>query len=604
MRRSRILVPAAGLLFAALALFLVPTLWGRPWSIDHFYLRVFARFALERPQLLSRLRILEPWGLDWFSDELDDYSVAFARAEAGRAEQELATLRSYDRAAQSGSQRLSSDVLGEFLSLQVEGARFLLHGYPVNQLDGVQVELPDFMLNVHQVGSRPEAEAYVARLSKFGTAFDQVIDGLREREAHGMLPPRFVIERVLDGMRRFLEPPPAEHVLATDFGRRLEQVATLSPGARQDLLARARDAVERVVYPAYRRLAAQLEGMRERAGREDGVWHLPDGEAYYAWTVRWHTTTDHTPEQLHQRGLDEIARIQREMRELLRAEHVPVGDLAATIRALGRDPRFLYPDSDEGRAQLLADYQAIVADAVERLPTLFGRLPRAKVAVQRVPVFKEQGAARAYYDLPPFDGSRPGVFYANLRHTAEHPKFGMRTLAYHEAVPGHHLQIAIAQELEGVPFFRRIVPFTAFIEGWAHYAERLAAESGFFPTRFDRLGELVGEAFRAARLVVDTGIHAKRWTREQAIDYMAANTGLELTEVVAEVERYTVMPGQALAYKTGQLEILELRERARAALGPRFDLRGFHDLVLGGGSLPLTLLSREVDAWIAARRGS
>jgi uncharacterized protein (DUF885 family) len=254
--------------------------------------------------------------------------------------------------------------------------------------------------------------------------------------------------------------------------------------------------------------------------------------------------------------------------------------------------------------QILADYQAIIDDANTRLPALFGRLPRARVVVERVPVFKEAGAARAYYDIPPFDGSRPGVFYANLRHLAEHPKFGMRTLTYHEAIPGHHLQIAVAQELEGVPFFRRVVPFTAFQEGWALYAERLAAESGFHPTAFDRLGQLVAEGFRAARLVVDTGIHAKRWTREQAIDYLAANTGMEPSEVAAEVERYIVMPGQALAYKTGQLEILDLRERARRELGERFDLRGFNDVVLGSGALPLTLLSRNVDAWIAARRAS
>jgi uncharacterized protein (DUF885 family) len=341
--------------------------------------------------------------------------------------------------------------------------------------------------------------------------------------------------------------------------------------------------------------------MRGRAGTEDGVWHLPDGEAYYAWAVRLHTTTERTPQEIHQSGLAEVARIQGEMHEILRAEGMPAADLARAIRSLGSDPRFLYPDTEEGRRQVLAEYQAIIEDAQARLPALFGRLPRAKVVVQRVPEFKEEGAARAYYEMPPFDGSKPGVFFANLRHTAEHPKFGLRTLTYHEAIPGHHLQIAIAQELEGVPFFRRVVPFTAFQEGWALYAERLAAEQGFHPTAWDRLGQLVAEVFRAVRLVVDTGLHAQRWTREQAIDYMAANTGMERTEVVAEVERYIVMPGQALAYKTGQMEMLALRERARDALGDRFDLRAFHDQVLGSGALPLTLLARNVDAWIAAR---
>ncbi|HEY8154483.1 MAG TPA: DUF885 domain-containing protein [Myxococcota bacterium] len=605
MRRAvRGLGLAALVALAALGVFLVPTLWGKPWRIEHFYLRVFAEIALERPQLLSRLRILEPWGLDWFSDDLDDQSVAFTDHTARLVESQLARLRSYERAAQSEAQLLSTDVLDAFLAFQVEGARFRFHDYPVNQMNGIQNELPDFMLNVHQITSQRDAEAYLARLSKFGVAFDQVIAGLAHRESLGVLPPRFVLERVLDGVKGFLAPPPAEHVLATDFAARLEKVAGLSEAERAQLRAGVEAEIERTVYPAYRRLAVQLAGMRERARTDDGVWRLPDGEAFYDWAVRLHTTTDRTPAEIHERGLAEVARIQAEMREILRAEGIPGADLAKAIRGLGRDPRFLFPDTDEGREQVLAGYRAIIEDANTRLPALFGRLPRARVAVERVPPFKEEGAARAYYDLPPFDGSKPGIFYANLRHTAEHPKFGMRTLAYHEAIPGHHLQIALAQELEGVPFFRRVVPFTAFIEGWALYAERLAAEQGFHPTAFDRLGQLVAEVFRAARLVVDTGIHAKRWTREQAIGYMAANTGMEPTEVVAEVERYIVMPGQALAYKTGQLEILDLRERARRELGDRFDLREFHDLVLGSGALPLTLLSRNVDAWIAARRGS
>ena len=595
---------AALVAIAALGVFLVPTIWGKPWSIEHFYLRVFAELALERPQLLSRLRILEPWGLDWFTDDLDDQSIEFTDATARLVDRQLARLRSFDRAAQSESQLLSTDVLDSFLALQAEGARFRFHDYPVNQMDGIQNELPDFMLNVHRIASKRDAEAYVARLSKFGVAFDQVIAGLVHRQALGVLPPRFVFERVLDGVKRFLEPSPAQHVLATDFAARLGKVAELSEPEREELVVRARGEIERTVYPAYRRLQAQLEEMRERAGAQDGIWHLPDGEACYAWLVRLHTTTDRTPAEIHERGLAEVARIQGEMREILRAKGIPADDLAQAIRGLSRDPRFLFPDTDEGRKQILAGYQAIIDDANTRLPALFGRLPRARVVVERVPVFKEEGAARGYYELPPFDGSKPGVFYANLRHTAEHPKFGMRTLAYHEAIPGHHLQVALAQELEGVPFFRRVVPFTAFQEGWALYAERLAGESGFHPTRFDRLGQLVAEVFRAARLVVDTGIHAKRWTREQAIDYMTANTGMEPTSVVAEVERYIVMPGQALAYKTGQMEILDLRERARRELGDRFDLREFHDLVLGSGALPLTLLSRNVDAWIAARRAS
>ena len=278
-----------------------------------------------------------------------------------------------------------------------------------------------------------------------------------------------------------------------------------------------------------------------------------------------------------------------------------IPDLGDVLRALHRDERFLYPDDDDAHARILADYQAIVDEATARLPPLFGRLPQAPVRVERVPAFKEAGAAGAYYMPPPLDGSKPGIFYANLRHPRDVVQFGMRTLAYHEAVPGHHLQIALAMEMQDVPIFRRVVPFTAFIEGWALYAERLAAEQGWHPTPMDQLGQLVAEGFRAARLVVDTGLHAKRWTREQAIDYMLRNTGMPETDVVAEVERYIVLPGQACAYKVGQMKLLELRERAQTVQGARFDLRAFHDVALANGALPLVLLEDVVDAWLAGR---
>ncbi len=275
-----------------------------------------------------------------------------------------------------------------------------------------------------------------------------------------------------------------------------------------------------------------------------------------------------------------------------------VPSLGDVLRAVQANPPVRYGDDEAGRQRILADYQAIVDEAQRRLPELVTRLPRAPVRVERVPAFKESGAAGAYYMPAPLDGSKPGVFYANLRSPAEVVPFSMRTLAYHEAIPGHHLQIALAQEMGGVPFFRRVIPFTAFIEGWALYAERIAGEAGWHPTPMDRLGQLVAEVFRAARLVVDTGLHARRWTREQAIDYMLRNTGMPETEVEAEVERYIVLPGQATAYKVGQMKILELRERAREALGPRFDAKAFNDLVLSRGALPLELLEEVVGEWL------
>jgi uncharacterized protein (DUF885 family) len=593
-------VVAAALL--ASTIFLVPTLWGRPWSIDHFFARVFLEFALSHPMLLSQLRILEPWGLDFHSDELDDFSVEFARQEVSRARDQLEMLRSWDRASLSPEQRFSADVLDWFLATRVEGERFLLHDYPLNQLDGVQSALPDFMLNVHQIHDESDARSWIARLERFGPALDQVIEGVRERARRGVVPPRFVVEAVRREVAELVAPPPAQNVLQVGFAKALDALPELDPARREALLAASERAIAEVVVPAYQRVAEVLAELAGAASDEAGVWRLPDGDAYYAWTLRQHTTTSLSADEIHRLGGAEVERIQSELRAILAAEG-GTGDLAADLVRLDRDERFLYPDTEAGRAKILADYRAILAETAPRLAALFGRLPRATVEVEPVPAFREKGAAGAYYWPPPFDGSKPGTFFVNLRSVADVRRFAMRTLAFHEAIPGHHLQIALSFEMQGVPFFRRVIPFTAFSEGWALYAERLAAEQGFHPTPLDHAGQLQAELFRAARLVVDTGLHAKRWTREQAIDWMARNTGLPESDVVAEVERYIVDPGQACGYKIGQLEILRLRERARGALGPEFDLREFHDVVLGGGSLPMLLLERVVEEWIESKRG-
>jgi uncharacterized protein (DUF885 family) len=600
MRRAlRIASFAAAAGLVGLALFLVPTLRGKPWSIEHFYTRVFLEAVLRHPMLLTQLRVLEPYGIRSHNRKLDDFSVAAEREEAEALREDLATLRSYPRDAQSPSQQLSSDVLDWFLEINTEGEPFLLYDYPLNQLDGIQVALPDFLLEVHPQHDARDAEDYVARLALVGAAIDQAIEATRTRAAAGIVPPRFVVERVKQQVETFRAGGAAGNVLVTGFAEQLEKRTELSPEARAALLEAARTEVERGVLPAWERLAAFLSELEPQASPEVGAWKHPEGLRYYDWALRYHTSSTRSADEIHEIGLREVARIHAEIRTTLAAEGIDASDLAATLRALQREERFLYPDTDSGRAQVVSDYQAIVDETQARLPALFGRLPRAPVSVERVPPFKERGAPGAYYMPPPLDGTKPGVFYANLRSIREIPKLGMRTLSYHEAVPGHHLQIAIAQELTGLPIFRRVLPFTAFVEGWALYAERLALEQGFHPTPYDRIGALVAEVFRAARLVVDTGLHAKRWTREEAIAYMAENTGMPESDVVAEIERYVVSPGQACAYKIGQLSILELRERAARALGPSFDLRAFHDVVLGSGALPLELLARQVDAWIA-----
>ncbi|RZK31414.1 MAG: DUF885 domain-containing protein, partial [Hymenobacter sp.] len=345
--------------------------------------------------------------------------------------------------------------------------------------------------------------------------------------------------------------------------------------------------------------------LRPRSTTEAGVWKFPDGAAYYAYCLRLNTTTNLTAKKIHALGLREVARITAEMQTILRAQHEAGADsVGPTMARLGEEPRFLYPDTDAGRARILTDYKQILAEVNQGLAPAFRIRPRAKLDVQRVPEFKQKTSPGAYYNGAALDGSRPGTFYANLYDVKATPKFGMRTLAYHEGIPGHHFQIGIAQELEGLPTFRRVIPFTAYAEGWALYAEQLTWELGFEKDPYDNLGRLRAELFRSVRLVVDTGIHDQRWTREQAIQYMRQTTGIAESDVEAEIERYIVMPGQACAYKAGMLKILELRERAQQQLGSKFDLRDFHDAVLKSGSMPLEVLEQAVNDYIAAKKAA
>jgi len=598
-RGKRKLMWGAGILLALLAIFIIPTVWLQPWSIDHYYGRVFLRFALRHPMMLTGLGMLDGTPLDFHSDKLDDMSMAMEDKEARFVDEELAMLRRYKRAGMAPGGRLSYDVLEWFLVDQQQANHFLRYDYPVNQLFGIQSGLPDFMINLHPLKQPRQAEAFVARVSQFGRAFDQVLDGLKAREKAGVVPPRFVIEKVLTEMKGFAAHPPAENPMMVRFVSRLDSI----PGLSDERKTQLREALERqireTVIPAYGRLIAYHEHLLTVATDDDGVWKLPDGDAYYDQCVRSRTTTDMPADSIHELGRRETAGLQAQMMEILARQGYRGKPLAAAMKQISEEPRFRFASGDSGRAAILAGYRSIIEDSQKRMDKLFGVKPAAGVTVERIPEFKEATSPGAYYQASSIGGARPGTFYANLRDPGETRRYEMRTLAYHEAVPGHHFQISIQQELKGVPFFRRIIPFTAYAEGWGLYAERVAYENGFHHDAFDSLGALQAELFRAVRLVVDTGIHRKHWTRQQAIDYMVENTGMSQPEVVTEIERYIVNPAQACAYKVGQLKILELREHARERLGARFDIRGFHDVVLKNGSLPLGLLERVVDEWVA-----
>lgn len=587
------------LILAVVAVLAVNAIWFKPFSSRVFYERVFLEYGLESPELLTQLRMLESIGIRNHNAKLDDRSQQAGDAQQAKLTGDLATLRQYDREAMSEQEKLSYDMLEWFMAHNAEGEQWRYHGYPVNQLFGVQNSLPNFMVNSHPLYDLTDAEHYIARLEQFQRVFLQVVEDLQIRANKGVIPPRFVLEKVLIEMQGFTAGAIEEQLLYTHFSDKVGNINGIDAETATALKQKVASAIETSVLPGYQHLTEYLQALLPQTTTDAGVWKLPNGEAYYAYLLKEHTTTDLSPMQIHQLGLAEVARIQQQMLAILQAQGVSGDHVPTMMKALGDDPRFLYPDTAEARLQILADYKTILADINTRLDGAFNIRPKADMDVQRVPEFSEKTAPGAYYNAPAMDGSRPGVFYANLYNIKATPKFSMKTLAVHEGIPGHHFQIAIQQELQGLPTFRKILPFTVYAEGWALYTEQLMAERGLYQDDpFGDLGRLQDELFRAIRLVVDTGIHHRRWTREQAIDYMAGNSGLAASDVEAEIERYIVMPGQACAYKIGMLKILELRSKAQAALGEKFTLTDFHDVVLKNGSMPIAILERVVEQYI------
>jgi uncharacterized protein (DUF885 family) len=585
------------LVLLAVGLF-IQVWYFRPLSINVFFEKVFLQYALADPELLSSVGLLEQFGITGHNRKLTDASPRQTELVARMTREDLEQLHRYDRASLDVSRQLSYDVLDWFLQNSADGEHWQYHDYPVNQFFGVPSDLPRFMVQVHRIDDEDGARDYLTRLSLFGLKFDQVIESLKLRESKGVVPPKFVIARVLEQMREFKGAPAERNSLCTSFSEKVAKLK-LSEDRRKALLDQCRSEIEKTVYPAYGRLIAWFEQLQPKVTEDYGVWKLPEGDAYYDYLVRSHTTTDLTAQQVHDFGLAEVARIEAQMDEILEGQGLTEGTIGERIAKLDADPANHYSNDAAGRQQCLSDFQHILDEVTARLEGWFDVKPKQGVKVERMAAFEEKGQAGAYYMSPSLDGKRPGTFYANLRDMHEVQKFGMRTLAYHEGVPGHHLQGAIAAELTGVPTFRKLIPFTAYDEGWGLYAERLAWEMGLEKQPLDNLGRLQAEMFRSVRLVVDTGIHRQHWTREQAIRYMIDKTGMAEGEVVSEIERYFVLPGQALAYKVGMERILEARDRAKTKLGDKFSIGRFHDTVLTQGSLPLAVLDKEVDRWVA-----
>lgn len=601
-------------LFIIGGLWLTNLIWFKPFSINHFYEKVFVNIVLDSPEITTYLGV--PVIYDWTKDELDDISDTKKWESFNNSKKDYETLLSYNYDKQSPENKLNTDILAYYMKMNgVETEPFFYHNYPVNQMFGVQSDLPSLMISSHKLNDVSDIEAYITRLLKFETKFSQLIEGLKIREDKGIITPKFINKILLNEMNGFvgIEKDSLNHsitktdaitsnILYTNFETKVNLLEDISEEEKKTYKKQVADAIETVVFPAYQNLISYFQQLDIKATNDAGVWKLPNGEAYYRFILKQMTTTDYTPDEVHNIGLLEVARIKAEMFAILKAENYAdsTKTLGQIMQQLNKEERFLYPDTDEGRETILTDYKSIIEHISQGMDEAFNIMPKAGLEVKRTPIFKEEGSVSAYYDLPAMDGSRGGVFYVNLRDTKETIKYAMKTLAYHEGIPGHHFQLGIQTELQGVPTFRTVLPFTAYAEGWALYTEQLAWELGFYENDpFGNLGRLQAEMFRAVRLVVDTGIHYKKWTREEAIDYMVDNTGMTTSEVTSEIERYIVMPGQACAYKIGMLKILELRKKAKQKLGNQFDLREFHNAVLKNGSMPLDVLEQIINTYIS-----
>jgi len=597
---------AVGVLALA-AILLIGSGWGEPSDLDEvaaeslheFFDRVAREQRTMSPQAMSAAALGTPYEVRYLG-RLDIPSVEATEVELAMARRHRDELAAFDRASLSASDALSFDLLAWLLDQRIAGAEFIWHDFPVNQLMAIHNLLPGFMTAQHPLRDDRDVDFYLQRLAQFPAAFQGTIEVVAHRAERGLLPPRFAVEKTIRDSRAFIDGEAADNPLVTELLARADRTGVLSAERREGLEGELASAVEQHVVPAYQALINYLDSLLPEVESNDGVWRMPQGEDFYRWILRSHTTTDLSPEEIHRLGLSEVERIEAEMHEILCAEGYCEGGVGERMAALNAEPRFLFEDSDAGREAILEAYREIVAEIGQGLDGWFHDGPAYPVEVQRVPIYREATSFGAYYMRGLPDGSRPGVFFANLRSVDEHPRFGLRTLAYHEAIPGHHLQISRMQVMEDVPDFRRSVSLHAHAEGWALYAERLAWEMGFLEDPYDNLGRLQAELFRAVRLVVDTGMHHKRWSRERGIEYMHSVTGMPLTDVEAEIERYLVIPGQACSFKIGMMRMQAMRERAEQTLGEDFDIRDFHRVILDSGAMPLELLDRVVDGWIAS----
>jgi uncharacterized protein (DUF885 family) len=570
---------------------LAPPVSAEQQRLEDFFTATWAEDLVRYPASASYLGVTDR------QDQWNDVTESFQLASLAITRQRLDFLKGIDTSQLSEDRLLSYRLYRLDLERTLAGAPFRHHRYVIHQFRGPHTSAVSLLINVHAINSVQDAEAYIARLNNLPLYFDGVVEQIQIRADKGLFLVDWMIPKIIESASNVLLGAPFDagdepSVIWADFNDKLDQLA-LAPAEINQLREDARSALFNAVQPAYQKLIAAVRSQQDHAMPEDGVWRFPDGEAFYANRLNVFTTTGLTAAEIHQAGLDNVERLHSDMRAVM-AELGEEGDLTTFLTRVRSDQALRFPNTEEGRSAYLDAARTAIDDMAKRLPTYFGLLPRADLVVKRVEAYRERSAGKAFYQRPPSDESRPGIYYANLYDMNSMPKTDLEALAFHEGLPGHHLQLAIAAELSNVPDFQRHTRFTAFSEGWGLYSEYLAKEMGFYQDPYSNFGRLAMELWRAARLVVDTGLHHKQWTRQQAVTYLVANTPNTVYDCQRAIERYIAMPGQATAYMIGKLRIVELREMARQALGDRFDIRAFHDVVLGSGAIPLDQLEVHV----------
>ena len=567
--------------------------------LARFFEEAFLESVRQSPESLTFLGMKDRYG------ELGDYTEAGGRKALALSEEQLARMnRMFDRSKLNAASKLSFDLFGRSVAVQRVLTRWRWQSYAVTSTGGALDGVPVLLINAHRVDSVQDAEAYIARLRAVDRVAREISADIDARTERKFLPPAFVFDRVIPDARNQIKGAPfdtgPDHPVWADLKTKIAALKA-DDAVKARLLADGEAALKGEWRKGYEGYLAALTAMSRAAGSVNGVWALPEGEAYYADMVAFYTTTPLTPDQIHSMGLSEVARVRAEM-EAIKHKVGFTGSLEAFFQHVKTDHRFHYANDDAGKAQYLADARGIIAEYLAVAGKQFSSLPKLPLEVRAVEPFREKTAAVAFYAQGAPDGSRPGIFYVNLSDMTQVLKPQLRVIAYHEGAPGHHFQISRSQEQADLPMFRRQAYQGAYIEGWGLYAEKLGKEAGFYTDPYDDFGRLSLEIWRAARLVLDTGIHAKRWSRDQALDYLRNNSLNSERDIQSEVDRYFTTPGQATSYKIGELKILELRQRAQTALGSKFDVRAFHETLLEAGALPLDVLEARVDAYIAHKR--